>query len=565
MKNFYLPYSKLIVSIVFLMLFIPSTYAQWSTDPTVNNVICTVADNQINQSITSDGSGGAIITWQDLRGGSTNAFSDIYAQRISAEGDVLWTEGGVGICMATSVQATPLIISDGVGGAIIMWNDGRGGGGFQLYAQRVNSDGVAQWTSDGVLLKTSPGVQNNPAIISDDSGGAIITWETFVTNFSYNIFALKVNADGAIQWTTTVCNDPSEQQFAQICSDGSGGAIIIWSDARPGINNNDLYAQHLNADGGALWTTDGIVFCAAPKHPGEAHLVSDNLGGAIIVWADYRRRDFNTDIYAQRIDVNGDVKWTTDGVAIYNTGLGSYTRPRIVMDGSGGAIIVFESAGSGIVGQQVNSLGELQWGAGVGLGGGTWPQLTSSNSGGAIAAWHNVSDGKIYAQKLNVNGGKEWGTGVIVRSPTASSSGQRPQLDNDGNGGAIITWYDNRNTLTIVYDIYAQNVNANGTLGSISTGVEENSAINPDFRLAQNLPNPFNPSTSIQYELESRQFVQLKVYDLLGKEIAILVNEEKMAGIHKINFDASLLKSGTYFYKFQAGNFVETKKMILLK
>lgn len=561
MKNIYMPYSKLMVSIVFLMLFISSAYAQWSIDPDVNNEICTATGAQLNFAITSDGSGGAIITWQDLRGGSTIGFSDIYAQRISAEGVVLWTDGGVAVCNApSSAQSIPLIISDGAGGAIITWNDTRGGA-LEIYGQRINSDGVTLWTADGVLLKTSPGEQKNPAIISDGSGGAILTWDTFVSNFRYNIFALNVNSEGIIQWSTTVCNDPLEQQFPQICSDGSGGAIIIWSDARPGINNSDLYAQHLNSSGIALWATDGIVFCAAPKHPGEAHLVSDNLGGAIIVWADYRRRDFYTDIYAQRINLDGVVQWATDGVPIYNTGSGNYVAPRIVVDGSGGAIIVFESAGSNIVAQRVNSLGELQWSAGVGLGGGTWPQLINSTSGGAIAAWHNVSKGKVFAQKLNADGVISWPAGVIV----SQQGGQRPQLVSDGNGGAIITWDDDRNTLDLTKDIFAQNVNFNGTLGSISTGIKENSTINPNFKLAQNSPNPFNPSTSIQYELESRQFVQLKVYDMLGKEVAILVNEEKMAGIHKFNFDASHLKSGTYFYKLQSGKTVETKKMILLK
>jgi hypothetical protein len=562
MENFCSSSMKLFVSILVFGFVITAANAQWSTDPNVNNAICTATGAQLNFAITSDGSGGAIITWQDLRGGSTNAFSDIYAQRISAEGVVLWAEGGVAVCTATSVQATPLIISDGTGGAIIMWNDGRGGGGFQIYAQRINSAGVTLWTADGVLIKTSPGVQNNPAITSDGSGGAIITWDTFVTNFRYNIFAIKVNSEGAIQWSTTVCNDPLEQQFPQICGDGSGGAIIIWSDARPGINNNDLYAQHLNSSGAALWATDGIVFCAAPKHPGEAHLVSDNLGGAIIVWADYRRRDFYRDIYAQRIDVNGVVKWTTDGVAIYNTGSGDYISPRIISDGSGGAIIVFESAGSSIIGQRINSFGELQWGPGVGLGAGTWPQLTNSTSGGAIAAWHNVSNGKVFAQNLNANGITSWLAGGVIVS---QQGGQRPQLVSDGNGGAIITWDDDRNTLDLTKDIFAQNVNSNGTLGNITTGVEENPINIRNIRLEQNYPNPFKQTTIIRYEITNSQMVTLKVYDLFGKEIKILVNEEQPAGIYEADFDGSKIASGTYVIELKAGLFRETKKMILLK
>ncbi len=85
------------------------------------------------------------------------------------------------------------------------------------------------------------------------------------------------------------------------------------------------------------------------------------------------------------------------------------------------------------------------------------------------------------------------------------------------------------------------------------------------FYLYQNYPNPFNPSTSIQYAIGSRQFVQLKVYDVLGEEIATLVNEEKPAGSYNVQFTLNNLSSGIYFYQLKAGNYLETKKMSLLK
>ena len=85
------------------------------------------------------------------------------------------------------------------------------------------------------------------------------------------------------------------------------------------------------------------------------------------------------------------------------------------------------------------------------------------------------------------------------------------------------------------------------------------------FELKQNYPNPFNPSTSIQYSVAGRQFVTLKVYNALGKEIAALVNKEVPSGNHEIEFDATNLPSGIYFYQLQADNSIATKKMILLK
>ncbi|MBK7629300.1 MAG: T9SS type A sorting domain-containing protein [Ignavibacteriales bacterium] len=80
------------------------------------------------------------------------------------------------------------------------------------------------------------------------------------------------------------------------------------------------------------------------------------------------------------------------------------------------------------------------------------------------------------------------------------------------------------------------------------------------FSLEQNYPNPFNPTTSIRYAISSMKNVQLIVYNVLGKEVAMLVNEVKPAGIYEIDFNAASLASGVYFYKLQAGNFVETKK-----
>jgi len=86
-----------------------------------------------------------------------------------------------------------------------------------------------------------------------------------------------------------------------------------------------------------------------------------------------------------------------------------------------------------------------------------------------------------------------------------------------------------------------------------------------NFKLFQNYPNPFNPSTRISYQIPQQKFVTIKVYDILSNEIAVLVNEEKSAGSYEIEFHASSLPSGVYFYQLIAGNFVETKKMILLK
>ncbi len=86
-----------------------------------------------------------------------------------------------------------------------------------------------------------------------------------------------------------------------------------------------------------------------------------------------------------------------------------------------------------------------------------------------------------------------------------------------------------------------------------------------DYALHQNFPNPFNPTTNIKYQIPELSYVTLKVYDVLGSEVAILVSEEKQVGSYEVEFDATTLPSEVYFYRLQAGSFVETKKMVLLK
>src|SRR5574342_625908 len=97
-------------------------------------------------------------------------------------------------------------------------------------------------------------------------------------------------------------------------------------------------------------------------------------------------------------------------------------------------------------------------------------------------------------------------------------------------------------------------------------GIEtEHNYIPNKYFLSQNFPNPFNPSTKIRYSIPQTTFVSLKIYDILGNEIAALVNEEKQIGNYEVEFKGDRLSSGIYFYNLKAGEFSETKKMIILK
>ncbi|NWG28179.1 MAG: T9SS type A sorting domain-containing protein [Ignavibacteriaceae bacterium] len=135
--------------------------------------------------------------------------------------------------------------------------------------------------------------------------------------------------------------------------------------------------------------------------------------------------------------------------------------------------------------------------------------------------------------------------------------------------GGIVNDFDGQLRNTATPDIGADEFNGIQT----PSDVKDETIIASEFTLEQNYPNPFNPSTTIRYstpsvianEVKQSAFVTLKVYDVLGNEVATLVNEEKPAGSYEVEFEASSITSGVYFYKIQAGNFVESKKMLLLK
>ena len=144
-------------------------------------------------------------------------------------------------------------------------------------------------------------------------------------------------------------------------------------------------------------------------------------------------------------------------------------------------------------------------------------------------------------------------------------------------------WFDNDSSLGLKYDL-AKNYNLKGVgmwaLGYdgsraelwnaikehfMATSVNNSITIAPAFELSQNYPNPFNPTTTIKFSLSQPCLTTLKIYDIVGKEIVTLVNEEKSTGAYIVEYDASRLSSGIYFYQLQAGDFTETKKMILMR
>ncbi len=135
-------------------------------------------------------------------------------------------------------------------------------------------------------------------------------------------------------------------------------------------------------------------------------------------------------------------------------------------------------------------------------------------------------------------------------------------INNDINNQVFNFNFD-KEPVSLVFDPQANIVLKAGN--TILVSVDDDKLLPVEFSLEQNYPNPFNPSTTISFTIPQKEVVTLKIYDLMGEEVAVILNEEKPAGSYSVSFDASHLSSGIYFYKIKAGSFIEAKKMVLMK
>ena len=184
----------------------------------------------------------------------------------------------------------------------------------------------------------------------------------------------------------------------------------------------------------------------------------------------------------------------------------------------------------------------------------------------AFTAVINGSNVKLHWSTVNEQNNSGFD---IERKNVNSTNGDWSTIGNiQGNGTSNVTnsySFDDRNLSTGNYNYRLKQIDFNGNYEYFNLANEVIVGVPGKFNLSQNYPNPFNPSTSINYELPITNYVTLSVYDMAGKEVMQLVNENKTAGFYTVKFDASKLSSGTYFYRINAGDFSSIKKMMLIK
>jgi len=259
---------------------------------------------QVVPAISTDGSGNFVITWEDWR----NDYGDIYAQRYSNDGNPLGTNFKVNDDQGSAYQSNSSISTDGSGNFMITWEDFRDGGDFDIYAQRYSSNGTA--LGSNFKVNDYRGTYS-PSISADSSGNFVITWGGRDSYGMSDIKAQRYSSDGTALGSNFRVNDDqgsNRQVSPSISIDGSGHFVIAWVDDRnfqTHLDTTDIYAQRYSSDGTALGSNFKVNDDQGSSFywDGGPSSSTDVSGNFVITWADWRNG--NRDIYAQRYTSDG--------------------------------------------------------------------------------------------------------------------------------------------------------------------------------------------------------------------------------------------------------------------
>lgn len=576
-----------LVTIVALVAQPATAIANWSSDPRVNLAICTAAGDQGMPALLADGYGGAWIVWNDTRISASHSdiyATHILPQGIV---DPSWPVDGLAVCTAWSSQMEPRVVSDGGSGVFIAWWDQRtSASNPDLYMQHVLENGTVDpaWPVNGAPVVTTLDLQYPPHLLADGAGGAFLCFGDN-NGTSNNVYAQHMLGSGVHDpaWTPyglPLCNVAGSQLYPDAILDGSGGMLVAWGDDRASVGG--VYATRVLGSGSLHpdWPANGFAVCTSTIDISSVKLVSDGTGGAIVTWSDKRGSQAG-DIYAQHLLLDGtiDPGWPADGLPVC-TAPGLQAVPQILADGAHGAIIIWWDQRSGTYDLHAHHV------LPAGVVDPAWPVngrafcaapgnqrharggLIPDGAGGALCAWRDERPGAlvpdIYAGHLLASGLTDPGwpeNGLGVCEADSNQSGAA--VCSDGSGGLIVAWPDKRSG---AWDLYAQRVDANGSLPNVGVG---NAALTSS-RMESPRPNPAIGSTMLRFELESPGRTRLEVFDIRGRVIAVLVDRQLPAGAREERWDLTdaagrPVPPGLYFARVLAAGRVMTSRIAVIE
>jgi len=490
------------------------------------------------------------------------------------------------------------------------YSAGIGTGSFDYATIKFNSSGVQQWAA----RYNGPGNGTDYAfsIVVDGSGNVYVTGASNGGGTDYDYATIKYDASGVQQWVSRYHGPGGGQDFARsIAVDGSGNVYV--TGGSPGSGTfNDYTTIKYNSSGSQQWVSR---YNGPDNSSDEAYSLALDGSGNVYVTGTSNGTGTFTDYATIKYNSAGVQQWASR----YN-GPGNLQDDAnsVVLDSLGNVYVTGGSVGSGsnidYATIKYNSSGAQQWAARY-----AGPGSTDVANSIAVGSTGNVYvTGKSYVTgtnydyatiKYNSAGVQQW----VQRYDFGPTGGDRDDqafalvLDNLEN--VYVTGYSSgisfNDYTTIKYNsaglqqwLARYNGPGNNTdqassialdgLGNVyvtgrsvgsgtfydyavikysqSVGIRPISNEIPDkFSLSQNYPNPFNPVTNIEFSIPKSGNVNISVFDITGREAAVLVNEYLKAGIYKADFDGSNLPSGVYFYTIHSLDFTQTKKMILIK
>ena len=558
-----------------------------------------------------DNSDNAVIAFSDLRGGGD---FKVYAYLISPAGNFLWGPDGVSLSTSADMQPNPRIAQTTDGYYIITWPSLSAPS--KIAVQKLDGAGNKLYGNDPMYISSGTSEQYTyPVPVPGDNGSYIIGFEGTTGSFpglTVNLYAQKYSSAGAPQWGVvpiTVSNAGGFPFYetTNIISDESYGVVFVWYDDRDMNNLYSTFVQRVDVSGTVLFTANGVeVSSLSSNHHLNPDVVIDPSTNEIYAfWIEQNNTQSMAGVSGQKFSSTGTKLWGSNGITF--KAMDSNTDLHMSAQFSNGNSYVYYLE---YIGATQNNLakafsvdgnGNFNWAGNII----TFSTFLSSksrlvsdvyNNGVSVLAW---SDGRqdaggIYAQNIQADGTFGGVVPVELVSFTASVNGNQIDLlwqtasETNNSGFDVQRMKDNdwetigfvpgfgtsteRHTYTFtdqnialgIYYYRLKQIDYDGSY-NYSNIVEVNVIAQLNFYLAQNYPNPFNPTTSISFQIPNSQHVTLKIYNELGVEVAILVDEVKSAGSYDIKYDALLLPSGVYFYQLQAGTFFETKKMLLIK